>query len=125
MANAILIAMTTIVSIDRAGRIVLPKPLRDQFNLHPGSQLTIAPGSDHLELKPVESSSAMAREDGLWVHQGMAQVNLSAAVNQLREERLGGLSSKSKALRRASTSLSSENFPRTAWREGPYMMSCC
>lgn len=83
--------MNTVVSIDRAGRIVLPKPLRDRFNLHAGSQLEIASSSDHLELKPIDSAQAMACEGGLWVHQGVAQVNLLDAVSQLREERLRGL----------------------------------
>lgn len=51
MANAILNGMT--VSIDGAGRVVIPKSLRDQFNLHAGSQLEITSGVDGLELKPV------------------------------------------------------------------------
>jgi len=92
MANAILGGMTAIVSIDGAGRIVLPKAFRDQFNLHPGSQIEIATGSDHLELKPVDASPAMLCEHGLWVHQGAARVNLTEAVQQLRDERIRGLS---------------------------------
>lgn len=92
MANAILDDMNSIVSIDGAGRIVLPKPLRDQFNLHPGSQLEIVTGPGGLALKPVDAAQSLVCERGLWVHQGAAHVDLAAAVRQLREERTGGLS---------------------------------
>ena len=90
MANAIADGMNAIVSIDGAGRIVLPKPIRDQFNLLPGSRLEIATAADRLELKPMDSSPALACEQGLWVHQGAAQASLTDAVQQLRDERLRG-----------------------------------
>jgi len=38
------------VSIDRAGRIVVPKQLRDQLGLSPGTSLEVEAVDDHLEL---------------------------------------------------------------------------
>jgi AbrB family looped-hinge helix DNA binding protein len=40
------------VSIDGGGRVVVPKALRDQLGLAPGSQLEIEAINGHLELRP-------------------------------------------------------------------------
>jgi AbrB family looped-hinge helix DNA binding protein len=85
---AIFDAMKKILSVDQAGRLVLPKQLRDQFGLHPGSQLELAIGSDHVELKPVEATASLRRKKNLWVHYGRAQTSLIQAVASLRDERL-------------------------------------
>ena len=84
--------MKTSISIDQAGRIILPKPLRDQFCLQAGSQLEISIHSDHFELKPAGTKPTMIRQEGLWVHQGEAQAPLADAVRQMRDERLNQLS---------------------------------
>lgn len=80
--------MKRVLTVDRAGRIVLPKQLRDQFNLHPGSQLEIALGPNHVELKPAETAMMARRKNKLWIHHGRAQTSLDHAVTNLREERL-------------------------------------
>lgn len=79
--------MNAIVSIDEAGRLVLPKRLRLQFNLHAGSELEVAAYRDHLELKPLEALPPLKEVGSLLVHQGSTQVPLSNAVRQLRGER--------------------------------------
>lgn len=79
--------MTTIVSIDGAGRVVLPKKVREQLNLRAGSQLELAAHSASLELKPLELAPGLVREDGLWIHHGVAQAPLGEAVRRLRDER--------------------------------------
>ena len=79
--------MTAIVSIDGAGRIVRPKPLRDQLDLHSGSQLELAAREDRLELRPLASGAALRKQDGLWIHHGKTSVPLAAAVQRLRDER--------------------------------------
>jgi AbrB family looped-hinge helix DNA binding protein len=38
------------VSIDKAGRVVVPKPLRDQLGISPGTPLEIEVVDGHLEL---------------------------------------------------------------------------
>jgi len=88
LAYGIFIAMKRVLTVDRAGRIVLPKQLREQFNLHPGSQLEIALGPDRVELKPAETGMMLRRKRKLWVHHGRAQTSLDRAVTNLREERL-------------------------------------
>ena len=43
--------MTT--TIDNAGRIVIPKALRDQAGLTPGTEIEIQVRNGHLEIEPV------------------------------------------------------------------------
>ena len=40
------------VSIDRAGRVVVPKPMRDALGLSPGLALELEVVDGHLELSP-------------------------------------------------------------------------
>lgn len=92
MTYAILDGMTTIVSIDGAGRIVLPKPIREQLGLRPASQLEISERSGYLELRPLEPAPCLVNEDGILVHQGLAAGPMADAVKQVREERIGRVS---------------------------------
>jgi AbrB family looped-hinge helix DNA binding protein len=46
--------------MDKAGRIVLPKPIRDRLRLREGSELAREEHPDGLELRPVERKSSMA-----------------------------------------------------------------
>ncbi len=66
MACGILDGMT--IKIDKAGRIVLPKPVRERFHLREGSELELEERSDGLTLRPVEQRSSMVQEKGVWVH---------------------------------------------------------
>ena len=40
------------ISIDQAGRIVLPREVRRQLNLSPGSRLSVAVVAERIELTP-------------------------------------------------------------------------
>jgi len=88
MVHAIINGMT--VKIDRAGRIVLPKPVRERFHLREGSELEIEERSDGLTLRPVEQQPSMVRKNGIWVHLGKVprDFDWDAAVDAIREERI-------------------------------------
>ena len=45
--------MSFTISIDQAGRLVLPKPIRERFNLAGGSKIEVQTVGDHVELKPL------------------------------------------------------------------------
>jgi len=68
MAYAILDGMN--VKIDKSGRIILPKPVRDRFRLRQGSNLEIEERPEGVLLKPVEQRPSMVKKNGLWVHLG-------------------------------------------------------
>ena len=78
------------LKIDKAGRIVLPKPVRDRLGLHEGSDLEIQETPDGIILKPAGRRPAMVRKQGLWVHTGAmpAGYDIVKAIEDDREERI-------------------------------------
>jgi len=83
------------LKIDGAGRVILPKPVRDRLGLRAGSDLEILETEDGVMLKPAERQPSMTKKEGLWVHTGKLQgTDLLQAVRDDREDRIrksGGL----------------------------------
>ena len=82
MAYGIVIGME--VRIDKAGRIVVPKPLRERLGFGP-----------HTELEAIEQPGSvqrpsMVKVDGLWVHQGSVEPGTSwdRILEEVGEERI-------------------------------------
>jgi len=88
MAYGIMNGMT--IKIDKAGRIVLPKPVRDRFRLRPGSDLELEERPEGVILRPVEQQPSMIQKKGIWVHLGKAPrgFDWASAVDSFRDERL-------------------------------------
>jgi AbrB family looped-hinge helix DNA binding protein len=78
------------LKVDKAGRIILPKPVRDRFQLREGSELLLEERPDGLTLRPVEQRSSMVQEDGLLVHQGKAPrgFDWDSVVDTIRDEQI-------------------------------------
>jgi AbrB family looped-hinge helix DNA binding protein len=76
------------LKIDSAGRIVVPKPLRERLGLRAGMDLEVGESGDCLTLKPVSEKPAMVREKGFWVHQGAAprDFDWDRLIEEEREE---------------------------------------
>lgn len=55
------------VTIDKAGRIVLPKPLRDHLRLNPGDTLELAVEGEQVKLSPRRIAPPLQKERGVWV----------------------------------------------------------
>lgn len=83
--------MKTKVMIDRAGRMVLPKPVRDQFKLRTGSELELEIGQGAITLYPVDAGTPLKMEQGLYVHEGEPADNLLDAVALDRDSRTRAL----------------------------------
>ncbi len=62
--------MDTIVEIDRAGRIVVPKKFRDALHLTPGTRLKIERSGDRLMLERDDPEPRLEMRDGLLVMAG-------------------------------------------------------
>ena len=75
-------------TIDRFGRIVLPKKLRDNFNIEPGSQIHIEESGQDIILKPIHGEPNLRIKEGVLVFSGVPQGNLSNALAKHREERI-------------------------------------
>jgi AbrB family looped-hinge helix DNA binding protein len=55
------------VALDRAGRIVLPKAVRDQPRLSPGDSFDLSIQGEDVVLRPRRSSTPLHKERGVWV----------------------------------------------------------
>ncbi len=79
--------MTT--TIDRAGRVVIPKRLRDALNLGPGAEIDIEPDAGGLRLRVAGQTPRLVAKRGFLVHQGAGKADLDVAdfINRQREAR--------------------------------------
>ena len=68
------------ITIDRAGRIVVPKRLRERFNLVAGTELEVEASGEYLRLRRVGAEPALTRKRGILVHHGDGRANLDAAA---------------------------------------------
>ncbi|MDQ3319435.1 MAG: AbrB/MazE/SpoVT family DNA-binding domain-containing protein, partial [Actinomycetota bacterium] len=50
-------------TIDRAGRLVVPKPLRDELGLQPGQELELQARDGRLEVEPATTPVTLVEED--------------------------------------------------------------
>jgi AbrB family looped-hinge helix DNA binding protein len=58
------------LKVDKAGRVILPKPLRDRLGLHAGSDLEIQEIPDGVVLKPAGRRPSLVRKGRFLVHTG-------------------------------------------------------
>jgi AbrB family looped-hinge helix DNA binding protein len=93
MSNTIgnLYGMKESVQIDGAGRVVLPKPLRQRFRLHGGDFLTLQIKGDVIELRPAKAGPTLKRVNGVLVHGGDEKLPNRDFVEEAREERIADL----------------------------------
>ena len=61
--------------IDQAGRIVLPKPIRDALGLLPGTKVDISPYGAGAQVVPAGRTARLVEEDGVLVSAGDTTVD--------------------------------------------------
>lgn len=76
------------VTLDRFGRIVIPKAMRDRLGLVPGDELTIEAGYDGLYLRLRQPEPDLVREGSVLVYCGELTEDVADFVSRQREERL-------------------------------------
>jgi AbrB family looped-hinge helix DNA binding protein len=76
--------------MDKAGRVILPKPMRDRLGLHEGSNLEIQETTEGITLKPAGRRPSMVKKLGLWVHTGKLPpgFDIVQAIRDDREDRI-------------------------------------
>ncbi|MGI8991103.1 MAG: AbrB/MazE/SpoVT family DNA-binding domain-containing protein [Bryobacteraceae bacterium] len=82
--------MTTQLVIDKAGRIVIPKPLREKLHFEPGDSLEMECVGDQIILRPVRGTGPLIKEQGVWVFHAGESLPASATdeiLHRIREER--------------------------------------
>ncbi|MBT4498922.1 MAG: AbrB/MazE/SpoVT family DNA-binding domain-containing protein [Gemmatimonadetes bacterium] len=76
------------VIIDKFGRMVLPKTIRDDLGLEPGSALEVEERQEEIILKPIHPEQAIREKESLLVFSGKPTAALEEAVDRQRRERL-------------------------------------
>jgi AbrB family looped-hinge helix DNA binding protein len=82
--------MNATVTVDKAGRIVLPKPVRDELQLHAGDSLELEISGQEIKLRPVRPKIRLQREDGLWVYtvgEPLAESVVEQTIEDIHRER--------------------------------------
>ena len=82
--------MNTRLVIDKAGRIVIPKSLREELRLKPGDALEMDTAGEQITLRPVRGTGPLTKEHGVWVFHAGQPLTASATdemLQQIREER--------------------------------------
>ncbi len=93
--------MVAKLTIDRAGRIVIPKALRDELDLVPGDTLDLESSGEHIILRPNRPAAPLSKEKGIWVFrtgEPLLAATMNDALDRIRTERdahiLGGAEGK-------------------------------
>jgi AbrB family looped-hinge helix DNA binding protein len=82
--------MVTTLTIDKAGRIVLPKPVRDELQLSPGDSLEVESSEERIILRPARAQGRIYKKQGVWVMHGGAPLShdvVDKTIRQVRRER--------------------------------------
>lgn len=82
--------MNSRLIIDKAGRVVIPKPLREELHLEPGDALEMESASEQITLRPVRGTGPLTKERGVWVFHSGQPLHAAATdemLRRIREER--------------------------------------
>ncbi len=102
--------MNATLTIDKAGRVVLPKPVRDQLQLSAGDSLVLDSAEDRIVLRPVREAVGMRKKQGIWILDVDEPLTLETVnqttedVRREREQSLLGLSGVSSSRQTKTTS---------------------
>jgi len=78
--------MNTTVTIDKAGRVVIPKEVRDELRLEAGDTLTLESEGERVTLRPTHGTP-LQKERGVWVFHGGKRLSLDEANQLVRDAR--------------------------------------
>jgi AbrB family looped-hinge helix DNA binding protein len=84
------------VTIDKAGRIVLPKPLRDELRIAAGDTLDLETTGEEITLRPARGSAPLRKKHGVWVYRSGEPLSARQVeetrrrVRRERESRVSG-----------------------------------
>jgi AbrB family looped-hinge helix DNA binding protein len=82
------------LTVDKGGRVVIPKSLRRDLRLQPGDKLAVEQEGEKMILRPIRSKVGLKKKYGVWVYgtdepHTVSEVDL---IEQSREDRIRELS---------------------------------
>ena len=77
------------IVLDKAGRVAIPKRLREELNLRAGDSLRLESQGEQITLRPVLAPLPIHKEDGVWVYRSGKPANTSIRklIDEGRDER--------------------------------------
>jgi AbrB family looped-hinge helix DNA binding protein len=85
--TSIMVFVEAKVTLDKAGRVVLPKIVRDELGLSPGDTLELTVEGEQMTLRPQRSTSPLQKERGVWVFRSGEKLTAAEARETLRKIR--------------------------------------
>src|SRR5216684_7234796 len=85
-----MVGMLTKLTIDKLGRIVLPKPVREKLQLSAGDELELESLDDRVTLRPLRGTAQLRKKRGVWVFNSGEPLSASTVdetLEQVRRER--------------------------------------
>ncbi len=79
--------MTTTVTVDSAGRVLIPKATRKELRLAPGDTLALETDGERVTLSPVRSASIMRKEAGVWVFRSGHRISAAETEDAIQDIR--------------------------------------
>jgi AbrB family looped-hinge helix DNA binding protein len=86
--------MVNRITIDGAGRVVIPKGVREELQLSAGDSLELEAFEDQIVLRPARSASALVKKQGIWIHRSSEAVPenvIQDTIDRLHNERIAEL----------------------------------
>ena len=81
--------MTTNITLDQAGRVLIPKSLREELRLSAGDALQLKAEGDEIILRPVRPEAVLKKEHGVWVYQGeSSDASITGLIDRSRESHI-------------------------------------
>jgi AbrB family looped-hinge helix DNA binding protein len=84
-------------TIDKFGRLVVPKNIRDRLGLKTGVEVEIEEQDSEIVIRQVEHRTPLRVEDGVLIFAGTATGDIADIVRRHREERLSKVASGKRA----------------------------
>ena len=73
--------------VDRFGRVVVPKTIRDRHGIGPGCEVEIEDSGENIVLRVLSDYPGLVEKDGILVFRGRAAGDMESVVRSLREDR--------------------------------------
>lgn len=82
--------MTARLTLDKAGRVVLPKFVREELQLAPGDALELESSGEQITLRPLRGNAPLRKKRGIWVYrvgEPLPDAVVRETLRQVRRER--------------------------------------